>query len=79
MSPIQTFVTSADVSISTSADVSRQGMEGQLRANESLPPVQRGVSHVHWFLLIGAEDFEGGKTLDAVLLSDAFVIITIYV
>ena len=46
-------------------------------ANESLPPVHRSITHVRWFLLIGAEDFEGGKTLNAVLPSDAFMIIAI--
>ena len=56
-------------------DVSRGGLK--VRANESLPPVRRAVTHVRWFLLIGAEDFEGGETLDAVLPSDAFVIIAI--
>ena len=46
-------------------------------ANESRPPVHRGITHVHRFLLIGAEDFEGGKTLHAILPSDAFMVIAI--
>ena len=44
---------------------------------DSGPTVYRGNTHVLWLLLIGAEDFEGGETLDSVLPSDAFVIIAI--